>query len=789
MTLRQSLPLASLLAAACVLLLIATPASAERSYLCQITGAGENSTSSTECDKSNPGAPGAPSEGIFNGLTDLSVDNADNLWFADSADSVVNKFDPSGNFLAQATGAGAWEGSTFIEAAAWSTVANRLFVGDAGPDIIWGLEPDGSYSGTELNPGLGGCCYFSLAADNSATPTGGDIYVYASGNNTVTRTKANGEEAPFSASASYIDGNHLTGAPSGAFSAPETRGGGVTIDSSGKLYVVDGDVVDEFAPSGTFIQSFTGVGAPGGFSGRLGAVAVDPTNADLLVVVVSDAEGSPNVIDEFSGAGEFLGQLTGPSPSEPFGFGHAFFVEKLTGIVVDSSGHLYVADRGPLAIDKFGPGRGPLALINYAEPSQVTHDTVAVNAEADPNGGGGLTDCHFEYGTDTSFGLGSKPCLDSGEEEVGTLARPIASAADIHADLTGLHGDTPYRYRIVLTDANGTQTGYSPTVEALPAVTDLQTTPATDITNVSATLRGSFTAEAGTETTYFFEYGTSSNFGHKSIEVVVPGTAAGSQDVGTPIAGLVPNTTYHYRIVAKDKYGTTLGARRRNLHHLPAADHRSLLLLRRHRQLGRPPRQDQPPGLRHHLPLRIRHHHRLRSERPVPAGHRFRHDRAGSRVELEGLQRRHLPLPRRRRQANGAPSPPKTRHSTSSLPTVPTPPSASRPAPPTSPIAAPTSSSRPQTPTAPCSSPAAPTPGGPPAPPVSPTPAASARSPAPTPINTVGDLYVATRTEAGWVSRYIGLPGNQAGCMGGPPTSPGDYASMQTRLADQHRPR
>ncbi len=37
-------------------------------------------------------------------------------------------------------------------------------------------------------------------------------------------------------------------------------------------------------------------------------------------------------------------------------------------------------------------------------------------------------------------------------------------------------------------------------------------------------------------------------------------------------------------------------------------------------------------------------------------------------------------------------------------------------------------------------------------------------------INTVGDLYVSTRTDQGWASKYVGLPGNQAGCAGGPPT-------------------
>ncbi len=39
-------------------------------------------------------------------------------------------------------------------------------------------------------------------------------------------------------------------------------------------------------------------------------------------------------------------------------------------------------------------------------------------------------------------------------------------------------------------------------------------------------------------------------------------------------------------------------------------------------------------------------------------------------------------------------------------------------------------------------------------------------------IETTADLYVATRTDTGWVSHYIGLPGSQASCMGGPPTSP-----------------
>ena len=37
------------------------------------------------------------------------------------------------------------------------------------------------------------------------------------------------------------------------------------------------------------------------------------------------------------------------------------------------------------------------------------------------------------------------------------------------------------------------------------------------------------------------------------------------------------------------------------------------------------------------------------------------------------------------------------------------------------------------------------------------------------PSNSTGDLYVATRTPTGWVSKYVGLPGNEFATSGGPP--------------------
>ena len=40
------------------------------------------------------------------------------------------------------------------------------------------------------------------------------------------------------------------------------------------------------------------------------------------------------------------------------------------------------------------------------------------------------------------------------------------------------------------------------------------------------------------------------------------------------------------------------------------------------------------------------------------------------------------------------------------------------------------------------------------------------------PIDAGGDLYIATRTDSGWISRYVGLPSYQASVDGGPPMGP-----------------
>jgi hypothetical protein len=63
------------------------------------------------------------------------------------------------------------------------------------------------------------------------------------------------------------------------------------------------------------------------------------------------------------------------------------------------------------------------------------------------------------------------------------------------------------------------------------------------------------------DTTYFFQYGTTTLFG-ASTAVTAAGSGANPRGVSAAVGGLAPATRYHYRIVAQNARGITTGKRR-----------------------------------------------------------------------------------------------------------------------------------------------------------------------------------------------------------------------------------
>jgi hypothetical protein len=86
----------------------------------------------------------------------------------------------------------------------------------------------------------------------------------------------------------------------------------------------------------------------------------------------------------------------------------------------------------------------------------------------------------------------------------------------------------------------------------------VETKPATTITKSEATLNGTVDPN-GAETTYHFEYGTSTSYGKSTAEVYV-GSGTTSVEELQKVASLLADQGYDFRIVAKNSNGTTNGS-------------------------------------------------------------------------------------------------------------------------------------------------------------------------------------------------------------------------------------
>ena len=283
------------------------------------------------------------------------------------------------------------------------------------------------------------------------------------------------------------------------------------------------------------MREFTGSEIPSPFTDLTG-VAIDPTNGNVLVV-----NSGGNAIEEFASTGKWIEEIPGPSPTETFGH-----VDD--GIGVNSGGYLYVADEGDHVVDIFTPAIA-LPKISIESVTNATPTSGNLNANINPNEGGEVTACRFEYGPTKSYGT-SSACVP---------ATPYKTPTSVSTSITGLSPETTYHYRVVATDANGT--AKSPDQTFTPhAVGGVTTGQATNLRTTSATLGGSLVGN-GSDTHYFFEYGPNTEYGQSTSEA--PGADAGStpglQEVSSEVISLEEGELYHYRLVADNSFGTSYG--------------------------------------------------------------------------------------------------------------------------------------------------------------------------------------------------------------------------------------
>jgi hypothetical protein len=206
-----------------------------------------------------------------------------------------------------------------------------------------------------------------------------------------------------------------------------------------------------------------------------------------------------------------------------------------------------------VATNGAGTSRGQDAVFTTLVPpvastgaaSSITASTATLNGSVDPNGR--ETTYYFEYGTSTSYGT-----------KTSTKGAGSSSAAQsVSTGISGLQAGRTYHYRLVATSDAGTSTGKDVAfaTSSAPAVV---TAAATPVAPTSATLRGSVTPN-GLSTSWWFEYGTSTNYGSKT-STANAGSGSSARSVSAGITKLAVGTTYHYRLVAQNSSGKSFGA-------------------------------------------------------------------------------------------------------------------------------------------------------------------------------------------------------------------------------------
>ena len=195
-----------------------------------------------------------------------------------------------------------------------------------------------------------------------------------------------------------------------------------------------------------------------------------------------------------------------------------------------------------------GTLKPPSLETGIASATETT--TATLNATVNPDEGL-VSDCHFEYGTTEAYGK-SVPC--------SSLPGSGSSPVGVSASVSELEPNSTYHVRIVATNGAGTQTGPDETFATAAPPPTVDTGVARAVTQSSATLAGTVNPNGAEVSSCMLEYGTSTSYTSSVPCSPSPGSGESTVAVSAVADGLEANTTYHFRIVARNDGGTSYGS-------------------------------------------------------------------------------------------------------------------------------------------------------------------------------------------------------------------------------------
>jgi hypothetical protein len=489
------------------------------------------------------GGPGSGDGQFANaGATAVSLSSGD-VYVLDQGDNRVEQFDSQGVFI-RAWGWGVADGKEEAESCTSSCQAGipgagegqlgegaqgiaidqasgALYLVDSANSRVEKFSNAGTYQ-SQFGVAGSGDGQFSGPQGIAVDPSDQSIYVADTGDHRVEK---------FSAAGVYQSQFGSEGSADGQFEGP-TR---VAVDSTGLVYVLDSgnsrierftaaDAFDEvFDPSDVFLPS---------------ELAIGPGNDHLYVAQWAQDFSEQRVV-EIDSAGTLVDtHAVGAGANNPSGLALSSAAQKI-----------YLADGGNAHVLVLGDLTAPTASID--PPASVTGTSAALSGAVNPHGAPAVG-WRFEISTDDASW---SPAAADQDASSGSSDVPVSMA------LTGLAPNTTYFVRLAATRPFNTTVLSSEvhfTTEAIgPEAT---TQPVNDIGPTHATFEGVINPH-NSATTYYFQYGTTTAYG-TSLPASQDANA-GSGDVSLAaiqrIDGLAPGSAYHYRLVAHNNAGTTLG--------------------------------------------------------------------------------------------------------------------------------------------------------------------------------------------------------------------------------------
>jgi hypothetical protein len=497
----------------------------------------------------------------------VGVDQASgDVYVADVKNKRIDEFEPSGGFV-RAWGWGVLNRADELQSCTVATGCGE------------GIEGNGP---GELSESLMG-----VAVDNDPLSSSyGDVYVDDSGGGRVEKY-----------------------GPSGEFLlefAAEDTGGVIAVGPAGRVYLAGKSSVQVFEPSGVLSESISlaglsSISTTNEAAKKVLALAVD-ASGDVFVKYIGvpgvrefESDGMERAV-QFDAGSETVGALTvdgsgdlfvgeasvldspgtfrvleySPSGVELASFDNESAVDIRPSIAFASVlgvGELYVTDdlyteslKGTTVV--YGasgavvnvvpvPVSGPPVIVSgsvSATGGRRGHATVKATLDAE----GSPTTYHVEYVSEAAFlANGYAGALSTPEVSLGSKFAEVP----VSVELSGLEPGGVYHYRVIVSSVKGSESSPDRTVEAVPPAL-IDGPWVADVSSTSAT----FAAEIdplGLSTEYRIEYGLTSAYGETLTGNV--GEGEGYVPVSVHRQDLLPDTTYHYRVVVHNEVGVYAG--------------------------------------------------------------------------------------------------------------------------------------------------------------------------------------------------------------------------------------